>query len=687
MQQPAVPHDLVRAALARVLASDTFAGAKRSAKLLEFLVIAVLEGRAQYLKEYTLGAEALGRGADFDPRVDPIARVEASRLRGRLQLYYATEGAQDDVVIALPKGGYVPQITQRAHATPSPTATSESHLLPERPRPRIGWRGALGFASLVIVAVSLGVYLSFAAPWRAAPPALRPLARFDAAIGAPGTVAMHVGSSVAFTPDGEKLVFLMLDADGGTSLFARRLDELTAQPVPGTFGASGAFFFSPDSRWVAFYADGRLKKTLLEGGGSPITLAAIGDMLGGSWGADGTIVAHMNREPVLWSLPAEGGTPQPLVDTSDEGVFPRWPQLLPGDRAVLYSAHVGIGSDSSIAVAALDGGQRTTLVARGTDARYLPSGHLVYLDRGTLFAVAFDAQTLQVRGEPVPVVRDVASVNEFGFGHYDVSSTGTLAYLRSASSGLATIEWLDGGDASRPLLSEPGRYVWPRLSPDGTQLAYALLEGSDADLWIFDLRTHAKRRITVGGGDQSSAIWTPDGRHLLYLQGSEPAIYALRSDGSGDPKRLVLGTSVPWSIAPEGGRLAYHRMASDTGFDLWTVPIASGAHEVSVGEPELYRALQTYETYPAFSSEGAFIAHSSNESGAWEVYVRTYPDAEHAVRVSSNGGRIAAWAKDGSLFYETTDQQLMIVPYRIENGEFVRGKRGSGRRSGSPTPA
>ncbi len=669
MSPPAVPHESVRAALERVLASATFGSAKRSAKLLEFLVIAVLEGRAQYLKEYTLGAEALGRGADFDPRVDPIARVEASRLRGRLELYFATEGAADDVVISLPKGGYVPQFTQRTHEPLAPTATSESQLLPVLPPPRrIGWRVALGFAALVIAAASLGVYLSFAAPWRATP-ALQPRMQFDAAIGAPGTVAMHVGSSVAFTPDGEKVVLLVLDANGGTSLFVRRLDELTARLLPGTFGASGAFFFSPDSRWVAFYADGKLKKTLLEGDGSPVTLATIGDMLGGSWAADGTIVANLSREQILWSLPADGGTPEPVLDLTDEGVGPRWPQLLPGGRAVLYSAFVGIGSDSRIAIAALDGGRSRTLIARGTHPRYLPSGHLVYLDRGTLFAVAFDAQLLEVRGEPVPVLHDVASVNEFGFGHYDVSSNGTLAYLRSAG-GLATIEWLDGGDASRPLLSEPGRYVWPRLSPDGSLLAYTVLEGSDADLWIYDLKARAKRRLTVGGGDQSTATWTPDGRFLLYSQSSEPAIYALRTDGTGTPVRVVPGMGVPWSFSAEG-RLAYHYMAKDTGFDLWTVPIDINAGELAAGQPEVFRALQTYETYPAFSPDGRWITHGSNESGAWEIYVRAYPGADKGARVSTNGGRISTWAKDGSLFYEATDQRLMLVPYRIENGELV----------------
>jgi serine/threonine-protein kinase len=668
MQSPVVSPESVKAALERLLASQTLGGAKRSAALLEFLVRAVLEGRTRELKEYTLGADALGRGKDYDPRTDPIARVEASRLRSRLELYYATEGAADDVVISLPKGGYVPQIERRAIKAAAETAAVS-------PRP-LGWRRVAAFAGLLAGAVVLGVFLSFAAPWRAPAPATaaapsQSQAIFDTALGAPGAVAMVVGSSVAFTPDGESLVLLVLGASGNTSLFVRRLDELAARQLPGTSGAGGAFFFSPDSRWVAFFSEGKLKKTLLDGAGSPATLAEVGDMLGGAWGDDGTIVAKLGREPILWRLSENGGVPEPLVDRSADSVDPRWPQLLPGGRAVLYSAYIGIGSDARIDVTELASQRTTTLIARGSHARYVSSGHLVYLDRGTLFAVAFDVQALAVRGDAVPIVRDVAMTNEFGFGHYDVSASGTLAYLRQASAA-RTIEWLDGGDAWRPLLTEPGRYTWPRLSPDGKQLAYSLLDGSDSDIWIYDLATHAKRRLTVGGGDQTMAVWTADGRHLVYQESAGPALHARRSDGTGEAQRLLPGVNVPWSFTPDGRRLAYHGMATATGFDLFTVPLDVGADgELAAGVPEVYRALQTYETYPSFSPDGRFVTHGSNESGAWEVYVRTYPGGDQAWRVSMGGGRIPIWAKNGTLFYETLQQQLMTVRYRIENGEFI----------------
>jgi len=666
MQQPEVPRERVRAALDRVLASATFAGSNRSSALLKFLVDAALEGRAQRLKEYTLGTEALGRGAEFDPRVDPIARVEASRLRSRLEVYYATEGSSDDIAIALPKGGYVPQFAPRS-VTAGPS--ERAHDTPAAPVRAIERRVGFGLAAFAILLAAGGTYSWVARP-RPAADAQRPLIQVDAALGAPGTLAMLVGSSVAFTPDGERLVFRVLHDDGGTSLFVRPLSELVATEVRGTSGAN-EFFLSADGRSVAFVADGKLQKTLLDGGGSPIALTDVAGVLGGAWGEDGNIIAPFGRASVLSRLPDEGGTPAPLIDLGVEGVQPRWPQLLPGGRAVLYSAHAGIGATSYIAAARLDDGRSKTLVAPGAHPRYLPSGHLVYLDRGTLFGVAFDAERLEVRGTPVPLLSDVAFVNEFGFGHYDVAPNGTLAYVRSAGNGRSTIERLDADGTSHPWLDEPARYSWPRLSPDGTQLAYTLLDGNDADLWIYDIAKRTKRRLPAGSGGQGYALWTADSRYLLYQEDATPALFARRSDGSGEPRLLVPGVVIPWSITA-GGRLAYHGMSNETGFDLWTVALRESPDGLQAAIPELYRGLQTFETYPAFSPDGKFVAYGSNESGAFEIYVRSFPDDGTVVRISTHGGRISTWSKSRpEIFYESNDRQLMTVQYRIENGRFI----------------
>ena len=668
--QSQVPHDAVRAALASILASQGFATADRSSRLLSFLVDATLEGRAQYLKEYTLGADALGRGPGFDPRLDPIARVEASRLRKRLEQYFATDGANDDIIIALPKGSYQPRFAWRAQEEVVSTTTGRS------------WRQtARGFALLALIgAIGGAAYLMYAAPRSGTDQKARLLVRLEAALGASQTVASAVGSAVGLTPDGTRLVYQAQLGDGGTKLFALRLDALepdALEPIelPGTFGASGGFFFSPDSRWVGFHADGRLKKALLDGTGSPITLAEASDFLGAAWSSAGTIIATLNRENVLWQIPEDGGTPTPLIDFGPAGPHPSWPQILPGGRGLIFSAQVGVGSASRIDVASIDGDSMRTLVPSGTHARYLPGGYLVYLDRGTLFAVELDVDSLDVQGTPTPVLTDVSFISEFGFGHYDVAPNGVLAYIRGAASGSSTIELLDDTGAARRLIEAPGRYTWPRFSLDGHRLTYSLLEGSDTDLWTLDLASGYRQRLTVGAGTQSMALWTPSGRFLIYYDGARNALVSRGIDEGSEPRLLVEGLNIPWSTTRDGRRLAYHGMGRDTGFDLWTVPIVEGIDGLAAGEPELFRSTGTYETYPAFSPDGSWMSHGANETGVWEVYVRAFPGSTQAVRISEAGGRISTWSSNGEeLFYETNDRRLMVVPYRIDDGVFVPGQ-------------
>jgi hypothetical protein len=284
MSTATLSEQAIREQLARILASEAFKRGSRSGRLLTYLVEQTVAGRTQYLKEYTLGVEALERGADFDPRSDPIARVEASRLRSKLEVYYGTVGSADPIVIALPKGSYVP--TFEAHGGAPTAAASDSAERVGRAE-RAGWRLVpAGALAIVVAGVAAVLFL------RPEPELSRALLRLDVALGAEGVLSTEVGSNLALSPDGSVLVFLALRADGTTRLYARRLDELTANELPGTADARGPFF-SPDGRWIGFMADGKLKKTLVAGGGSPITLAAASDFLGASWGADGDIVAKL----------------------------------------------------------------------------------------------------------------------------------------------------------------------------------------------------------------------------------------------------------------------------------------------------------------------------------------------------------------------------------------------------------
>jgi len=653
MTTPPVAEAAVREQLARVLASGAFARASRSEKLLTYLVEQTLAGRAHYLKEYTLGVDAFGRGADFDPRSDPIARVEASRLRSKLELYYATDGKANPVVIALPKGSYVPVFGSR------PAADADAGRKPPRAA-RFAW---LGTAAAVGAAIAVAV----GSLWLRSPPeAPRALLKLDVDLGSGARLSTEVGGNLALSPDGSTLVFLALLEDGSTHLFARRLDELVARELPGTVDAR-APFFSPDGRWVGFGAGGKLKKTLVAGGGSPITLVDASDPLGASWSERGEIIAKLTSESVLWRVPEDGGVPERALDTAAEGVSPRWPQVLPGGNSVLFTAMRGL--HASVEAVALADGKRKTLIPSGMYGRYVASGHLVYVDGGTLFAVPFDPVKLETRGTAAPVLAGVAYSPTFGFAQFTAAANGVAAYQRGGGGGKMTVARLDAAGHSSAVIAEPAHYQWPRLSPDGRKLAIGVLEGGEFGIWVHDLATGTKARLVDG----ATPVWTADQRYLLY-ENTPSGLFALRADGAAEPVRLVEGTGrlIPWSVTPDGSRLAYYALNDVTAADLWTVPIRTDDGIARGGDPELFRRTPAYELYPTFSPDGHWLAYGSNESGSWEVYVRAFPDDGTQVRISSRGGRVPAWSKTApEILYETIDHRLMVASYRVEHGSLV----------------
>jgi serine/threonine-protein kinase len=659
----AVPEAAVREQLERMLASKTFAGSQRSSVLLRFVVEETLQGRAAYLKEYALGAEALGRGADFDPRADPIARVEASRLRSRLDLYYAAEGARDAVAITLPKGGYAPVFAERtvaADSAPNPSMQGDSRSPRNRP--------ALWF----VLGAAVAATVVAAAAWRrtAEPPALEPLVQVDIDLGGAGVLGSEVGNDLALSPDGETLVFVALLPDGSTRLYARRLAELAAVELPGTIGARGPFF-SPDGRSVGFWAQGSLKKTLVAGG-SPVAVVTASDLQGASWGENDEIIATLDSTGRLFRVPADGGEPVPVFEPAP-GTNARWPQHLPGG-AILFTQARG-STASGVHVVRLGDGASRELLPNGTYGRYVPSGHLLYVDRGTLLAASFDVATLTLSGTPTRVLDGVVTSPSFGFAQLAVANDGTLVYQRTRGSGLTRMMWLDGSTAPPvPAVAEPGRYLWPRVAPDGRRVAVALLEDSDYDIWTYDLAAGTRSRITSAEGNQGAAVWTPDGRFLVYQSSTEGGIVAVRTDAV-DAGELLLGGDdprVPWSFTADGSRLAFHQLSATSGFDLWSAPLTSSAGGLQAGEPTRFYGTNVYETYPTFSPDGRWIAYGSNSSGIWEVYVRAFPDDGREVRVSTHGGRIPAWTRAGTeLLYETNDHQLMVASYAVANGRFV----------------
>lgn len=649
--------------LERVLSSSVFKRAERSSALLRFVVEQTLNGGADRLKEYTLGAEALGRGESFDPRADPVVRAEASRLRGRLEQYYKTTGVTDPVVIALSKGSYVPRFVPNT-VTPDAVAerpTPEGRVLRFARSPVVAWMCAIGG---VVVAALAWLTTILRDPQRRAP------AQFEVELKSEGLLASDVGTSVVLSADGSRIAFVSRDADGRTHLNVRSLDRADTVRLAGTEGARGPFL-SPDGRWLGFWAEGKLKKVATDGG-SPVVLCEASDLLGASWGDDDTIIAALGAPGQLSRVPASGGKPTVAVDLSAESAIVRWPQLLPGGEAVIYTAMGGAGADrANVEVQSASGGNRKVLVQGGTFGRYLPDGYLTYINQGTLYAVRMNLATFSIDGAAVPLLDDVAYSPLFGYAQADVSRTGMLVYRRGAEGNHSVINWIERTGRTASFLSTPGRYGWMRLSPDGQRLALTTHESGIASISVYNVTTTVMTRVTARPGEYTGLTWMPDG-NLVF--GGASGLGWVSSTGATDsaPLMAVKTAQTPWSVSPDGQRVAYYERSSETGFDLWTVPVIGSDKGPGLGRPEPFLRTPAFEVYPSFSPDGRWMVYASNESGAWEIYVRRFPDKGTKVRVSASGGVVPYWSPNGhELLYRTDANRVMVASYKAAGETFT----------------
>ncbi len=525
--------------------------------------------------------------------------------------------------------------------------------------------GAVAAALAIIAVVTSG------ALWRATRPVERPLVRLDVDLGPDVSLGSPQGTDTILSPDGTRLVYVSQNR-----LFTRRLDQPNATELAGTQGA-WAPFFSPDGQWVAFFTIGKLQKISVEGG-SAITLCNAVNGRGGSWGEDGNIIAMLSINGGLSRIPSAGGPPTPVTNLQSGEAAHRWPQILPGGKAVLFTASTsGVGFDgANIELMSLADHHMKTLVRGGTFGRYLPSGHLIYVNRGTLFAVPFDMDRLEVRGTPSPVLDQVGSNAGQGSAQFDFSQTGTLIYrsVGVTGGGLFTIAWLAGSGKVQPLLAKPGGYVNPSLSPDGQRLAVDVAEGSGTNTWVYDWQRDTMTRLTFTGS--ILPVWSPDGRYIAFDAPGE-GMSVIRSDGAGKPQLLTPSKTVqlPWSFAPDGKRLAFFELSSGTGFDLWTVPLESDSAGLRAGKPEVFLQTPAGELAPSFSPDGRWMAYYSNESGINQVYVRAFPDKSGKWQISNSGGSLPMWSRTGhELFFETLDRHIMVTAYAVKGDSFVADK-------------
>jgi len=336
--------------------------------------------------------------------------------------------------------------------------------------------------------------------------------------------------------------------------------------------------------------------------------------------------------------------------------------------------------DATIQVLSLKTGATKILQDGGYYGRYVPSGHLLFVHQGTLFGARFDVDRLEIRGAPRPLLEDIASDPVSGLGEFDVSGpasgSGTMVYLEGKGPQGWPLIWLDSTGATRTLLSTPGIYFEPRLSPDGQRLAF-ISSAKGSDIFVYDWRRDVITRLTFDG-HAGSPTWSPDGKHIAFraTHGSF-AIYWVRADGSGQPEKLFQSSNniYPNSFSPDGRLLAYHLQYSEPRDDIWALPLdLSDSDHPKPGPPQLFLQAHFDNQFPVFSPDGKWIAYRSFESGRWEIYVRSYPGPGGKWQVSTEGGLTAFWSKAGQQLFYRAGNRLMVLNYTVEGNTFVPGK-------------
>jgi serine/threonine-protein kinase len=552
--------------------------------------------------------------------------------------------------------------------------TADAHMV--APADGVRTRGVPKWvaALLGVTVLVLGVLV-----WQLERPADRPMTRFSVDLG-PDAVSSTF-STAAISPDGRRLVYSVRAAGGGTQLATRLLDQSTATVLKETQSATIPFF-RPDGEWIGFFADGKLKKVSVQGGAA-VTLCDSDGPRGAWWGEDGYIIANLDLFN-LYRVPEAGG--QPARIRRDNGRAWRWPQILPGGEVVLITAGAGAGNgfeDADIeAVSLKTGTSLKTLHRGGYFGRYLPTGHVVYVHDGALFAVPFNAGRLETRGAPVPVLDDLAGSSNSGAGQLDFSRTGTLAYLAGKTApGTWRLAWLDSAGKTQPLFTAAGATLTPRLSPDAKNLAIAL----NGDMVVYDPRRDSTTRITFNAGaGYRYPCWMPDGKHIVFGQtvpAPDYAIWWARADGSGQPEKLFSAPDplIPSSVSPDGRRIAFARSDAVTAFDIWTLPLdAKDPDHPKAGQPEPFLRKPAVQFDAAFSPDGRWMAYSSNEAtGTFQVFVRPFPGGASAgqwqISTGSSPARFPLWSRNGrELFYlSASNGRIMVAGYSARGDSFV----------------
>ena len=477
-----------------------------------------------------------------------------------------------------------------------------------------------------------------------------------------------LNQDLAISPDGTRIIYKGLTPDGTAQHHLRRLDQLDTTPLRGGEGGVGPFF-SPDGEWVGFVnrdAGTILQKVSILGGPS-VTLAESSiPIFGATWAMDDQVIFG-TFDKGLFRVPDGGGEPEALttLDADDTGHF--WPASIPGREAVVFVVASGDPlTTGQLAVLELDTGEVTRLGLAGVSPRYSSTGHLVYAAAdGSVRAVPFDAASLDVTGNPVPLIEGV-SVKALGAANFSLSDEGRLVYALGATGADAqrAMVWVDRDGHEETIDAPPRAYLYARVSPDGTRVALDIRD-QENDIWVWNVARETLTRITVDAAADSYGHWTPDGEQIVFgsRRGEATGIYTKPADGTGTAKLLTdEGVENPsvYAVTPDGTRAIVSVTVAGRR-DLVTVPLDGDAGVEPLVSTE-FRELNA-----AISPDGVWVAFQSDASGQDEVYVRPFPDVEAGRwQVSTVGGQDPVWSPDGGELFFVQGTQLMAATVRAD---------------------
>jgi serine/threonine-protein kinase len=530
------------------------------------------------------------------------------------------------------------------------TSDLETRRASPMPRLHLWQRPAAAAAIALLVAIIAG-----AAVWILTRPATAPAqaVRFSIPLEDAVNFSATGRHVVAISPDGSRVAYV-----ANNRIYLRPLDQMQATPIRGTeVGGVWAFgrspFFSADGQWIGFWGDGALKRVAVTGG-APVALSRAEIPWGAWWGEDGTILFGLGPTGI-WQVPATGGTAEVLIKVN-EGEQAASPQRLPGGEWVLFTlrpAGVSDWNQAQIVVQSVATGQRTVAIEGGRDARYLPTGHLVYALDGVLYAVPFDLDTRQTTGGAVSVVEGVGDAGiATAAAHFSVAANGSLVYAEVGGGGgePQTYVWVDRDGRETPVPARPRPYQEFNLSPDGTRVAVRVQDPAP-DIWIYDLERQTETRLTFDPGTELFPTWTPDGRRVAFGGDRVPLSWRA-ADGTGAVEVLAEireePNRRPQAFSPDGKTLVFEVFPTPARLSRLTL---EGSRTVT----PLLSDTTINQRNAVLSPDGRWLAYESYESGTAEVYVRPFPEVNAGRwQLSIGGGRWPAWhpsPRGRELFY------------------------------------